>query len=369
MVYKKEFARGPPDPAPFGEERRKNATPEFGGRTFSRGRAFASLPEENYNGRQAAHKGEEGVGEIRIGICAWEDRGLRESGWYPSSLRGPGARLGYYGGRFDTVEVDSAFYALPREEWIFRWVSRTPPGFLFNVKAFGLFTWHRVPVRNLPPWARSGLPPEMSRVTLDDLPREIRVALWERFVQALMPLHRMDRMGYLLFQFPPWVRPGGRMEPYVRRLAELARPLRLAVEVRHRSWWEDPHREPFLDLLRRENVAYVAVDEPELPWTLPPEWPRTASWGTVVRFHGRAAEAWNRPGASVEERFRYRYASAELLPWRDRIRTQSSREGRIFVMFNNCGGDGAVRGAAMLKSLLGLAPLEEGGEQQRLPGQ
>lgn len=308
------------------------------------------------------------MGEIRVGVCSWDDRGLRGSGWYPASLRNAGARLGYYAERFDTVEVDSVFYALPREEWIFRWVSRTPPGFLFNIKAFGLFTWHRVPVRALPLWAREGLAPGASQVTLDDLPRETRLSLWERFVQALAPLHRMGRMGYLLFQFPPWVRPGGRLEAYVRRLASLARPLRLAVEVRHRSWWDDPHRGRLLDLLRRENVAYVAVDEPDLPWTMPPEWPRTASWGTVARFHGRAAEAWSRPGASVEERFRYLYAPEELRPWRDRVWAQASQEGKVFVMFNNCGGEGAVRGAALLKGMLGLAPAEEGGEQRRLPG-
>ena len=52
-------------------------------------------------------------------------------------------RLRYYAERFDNVEVDSTYYALPHPETAARWVERTPPAFTFNVKASGEMTGHR----------------------------------------------------------------------------------------------------------------------------------------------------------------------------------------------------------------------------------
>ena len=43
-------------------------------------------------------------------------------------------RLWWYSRYFDVVEVNSSFYAIPSSATAGTWVSRTPPGFLFNVK-------------------------------------------------------------------------------------------------------------------------------------------------------------------------------------------------------------------------------------------
>ena len=131
---------------------------------------------------------------------------------------------------------------------------------------------------------------------------------------------------------------------YLKRLRELTLPLPIAVEVRHRSWLEEGASERFLDFLRDENVAYVAVDEPELSWTVPPLWPLTASWGTVVRLHGRNVSGWRKAGASVEERFSYLYTTEELTQWKDQalLAAQSVPD---FIMFNNCYRDCAVKNA------------------------
>ncbi|NMD34621.1 MAG: DUF72 domain-containing protein, partial [Planctomycetes bacterium] len=117
---------------------------------------------------------------------------------------------------------------------------------------------------------------------------------------------------------------------------EALAPFRAAVEVRNRSWMEPGNRESFLSLLRSANIAYVAVDEPELAWTVGRDFPVTASWGAVVRFPGRNSEAWSRRGATVAERFRYNYTDAELLSWEAPVREAASRAERLFLMFNNC---------------------------------
>ncbi|NCB17564.1 MAG: DUF72 domain-containing protein [Synergistales bacterium] len=200
-----------------------------------------------------------GGGRIRIGTCSWADRGLVASGWYPPSARTAAARLAFYGASFDTVEVDSTFYAIPEQASAFQWAARTPPGFLFNVKAWGLFTWHSVKYETLPEWVRHEIPrPESGRLDFQGLPRELRPVLWKRFTSALEPLRTMDRMGYLLFQLPPKASFSPVMMRYLERVAEVTPPFRTAVEVRNRSWMEKGNRESFLSLLKEllSNLVY-----------------------------------------------------------------------------------------------------------------
>src|SRR5512143_2952925 len=89
------------------------------------------------------------IGNIYCGTCSWTDRTLIESGgFYPADVRSPKARLRYYAQVFPIVEVDATYYALPSEQNARLWVERTPPGFVFNIKAFGLLTQH--PIRPAP---------------------------------------------------------------------------------------------------------------------------------------------------------------------------------------------------------------------------
>jgi uncharacterized protein YecE (DUF72 family) len=228
------------------------------------------------------------------------------------------------------------------------------------VKVFGLFTFHSVRPSVLPRWARDGATssPE-GRVRREDLPPESRRRLFEEFLTALEPLSATGKLGYLLFQFPPWFRFGPRELTYLSRVRQVCGPRPVAVEVRHSSWLSGDNRERFLDRLGEENLAYTAVDEPQLPWTVGPDWPLTASWGTLVRFHGRNVQAWSRRGAPVAERYDWAYRDEELRPWRDRIRRRQGKCPRLFVMFNNCAGDRSVRSARRMQVLLGMLPPEE----------
>src|SRR5215469_17132745 len=90
------------------------------------------------------------MGEIRIGTAGWTDKSLIESGWYPPEATTPEQRLRYYATQFPLVEVDATYYALPAEQTASAWAERTPAGFVFNVKAFSLFTQHPTPVNALP---------------------------------------------------------------------------------------------------------------------------------------------------------------------------------------------------------------------------
>ena len=55
------------------------------------------------------------MGDVVVGTCSWTDKTMIER-WYPRGVNTAEARLRYYAARFDTVEVDSSFYGLPRVE-------------------------------------------------------------------------------------------------------------------------------------------------------------------------------------------------------------------------------------------------------------
>lgn len=46
------------------------------------------------------------------------------------------AGLRYYASQFSIVEIDSSHYGIPTGANARLWVERTPPGFVFNIKAY-----------------------------------------------------------------------------------------------------------------------------------------------------------------------------------------------------------------------------------------
>lgn len=102
----------------------------------------------------------EKVSDIRIGTASWTDKSLIDSGrFYPREAKSAEARLRYYAAQFPIVEVDSSYYAMPSPEVSRLWAERTPEDFLFNVKAFRLFTGHQTAPAALPKDIREALGP------------------------------------------------------------------------------------------------------------------------------------------------------------------------------------------------------------------
>ena len=50
--------------------------------------------------------------------------------------------LGYYAGRFPTVEINNTFYRMPKESVLLDWASKVPPSFRFAIKASQRITHH-----------------------------------------------------------------------------------------------------------------------------------------------------------------------------------------------------------------------------------
>src|SRR5262245_4202634 len=149
--------------------------------------------------------------EYRVGLSAWQDKSMVEDGsFYPIRSMKAEERLWWYRRFFDSVEVNSSFYAPLSAENAVRWVKRTPPGFLFSVKAYALLTRHHLDATRLPGPRRARVPADArpdARGQIDNerFAPEARQWAFAAFREALRPLADADKLGYVLFQLAPWV--------------------------------------------------------------------------------------------------------------------------------------------------------------------
>jgi len=297
------------------------------------------------------------VGRILIGTSSWTDPTLvKEGHFYPPQARTAEARLKHYATQFPLVEVDSTYYFPPSERNAVLWIERTPPDFTFNIKAYSLLTNHPTKLDSLYSDLRDELPQELrARRNLyrEQLPDHVVEEVWQRFHDALMPLHSAGKLGAVLFQFPQWFVIGRRSRGYILECADRLKDFRIAIEFRHESWLSERNREETLSFLEERDLPFVCVDMPQgFESSVPPIAAATAKDLSMVRFHGRNTRAWNAKSETASERFRYEYKQEELIEWVPRIRevAQSTRE--THVLMNNCYRDYAVNNARQLGGLL-----------------
>jgi uncharacterized protein YecE (DUF72 family) len=298
---------------------------------------------------------------IRVGICSWADAALIEDGsFYPKKSMSAEARLRWYARFFDTVEINSAYYAIPDARNARLWVERTPPGFLFNVKAYSLLTGHHPKAETLPADLQMLLPASPARTPRGEIDRasfspDAIDAAFALFRAALAPLAESEKLGYVLFQFAPWVHFGDDWLAYVASLPSRLPSFTIAVEFRHRSWFPD-HAPETLTTLESSGVAHVVVDGPVLGGAVPRVTTATANTA-VVRLHGRNVEGWTRQlrgeGPSVREKYDYLYSDDELAELAPEVTALADDAERVFVAFNNNNRAYPVRNALMMRRLLG----------------
>jgi len=293
---------------------------------------------------------------ILVGTASWTDKTLIESGaFYPPGCNGAEARLRHYASVFPLVEVDSSYYAMPSATNSALWVERTPPGFVFDVKAFRLFTGHQTEPRFFPKDLQTDLPKTGKKnLYYKDIPPPVVDELWARFFEALQPLHAAGKLGSVLFQFPHWVTAVPKAREHVEHCAERMHPFLTAFEFRHESWLGDKHRESTLAMERERGIVHVIVDAPEgVTKRAHTVWETTSPELAIVRLHGRNAETWS--GAeSAADRFNYEYNEDELRELSPSIEAIAKNVGRTHVLFNNCYRDVAQRNAGTMMSILGV---------------
>lgn len=297
---------------------------------------------------------------ILIGTASWTDPTLvKEGHFYPPEAKTSEARLKYYASKFPLVEVDSTYYFPPSERNSILWIDRTPKDFTFNVKAYSLLTNHPTKRDSLYAEVKDALPDDVrdkSRVYREQLPDDLVEQVWQRFHDALMPLHSAGKLGAVLFQFPEWFVIGRKNKDYIVEAAERLEDFRIAVEFRNETWLNERNRDETLGFLERHDLPLVCVDMPQgFRSSIPRFAAATAKDLSMVRFHGRDPEVWAKKNVSASERFRYQYSTQELSEWVEPIRELAEQTRETHVLMNNCYRDYAVNNARDLAGLLDVS--------------
>ncbi len=240
---------------------------------------------------------------LYVGTSGWQYRHWRDR-FYPKAVP-QRAWLEYYAERFATVEINNTFYRLPPRTTFEQWAERFPADFVVAMKASRYLT-------------------HVKRLQEPEEPVH-------RMLEHAAPLG--DRLGPVLLQLPPNLT----FEPERLRATLAAFPshVRVAVEPRHSSWFDD--EAALRDVLEARGAALCIADRASR--LLAPLW-RTADWG-YVRFHAGLAHP---PGC---------YGRAALLHWVERIDATWGTRADVFAYFNNDMHGCAVRDAVMFGNLAG----------------
>lgn len=169
-----------------------------------------------------------------LGCAVWAYRDWLGTFYPPGSA--PGNFLRLYGDRLTAVEGNTTFYSIPSSETVQRWAAETPESFQFCLK----------------------LPRSLSH----DGPLQAKIAATQDFLARMQPLG--PRLGPLFMQLPPRYGPSCYTDllAFLDAWPEPGSPLSvpLALELRHRAWFEPEWRRRIQADLSQRRIARVLLD-------------------------------------------------------------------------------------------------------------
>ena len=242
----------------------------------------------------------------------WITKADGETVFYPRGTRS-GEMLEIYAKMFDTIEVDSTFYAIPPSASVENWYKKTPENFTFSLK----------------------LPQE---ITHEYGLREPSFPLLEEFCERVLLLK--EKLGAVLIQLPPNFEASKENAQAMREfLAELPKKIRFAIEFRDRQWLIDWTFEE----LEKNKVALCLVEGSWIPRELMFDaiGKPTADF-SYIRFMGE------RDLLKFDKI--YRQQNANLQMWK--AETERIKAKDVFIYFSNFYEGHAPASVNKLKELL-----------------
>jgi uncharacterized protein YecE (DUF72 family) len=247
-------------------------------------------------------------------------QGLAYADWvgpfYPEGLSQE-RWLRFYATRFNALELNTTFYAVPPPERVEKWCRSVPESFRFAIKV-GKHITHDAPLRH----------------ALDPL---------KEFVLAMRPFG--ERLGPLLLQFSPWCGIE-QLADFGNLLENLPAGARYAVEFRSPGW----QRDDVYRLLEKHRVALVGADHLEHPEQARLQATADFLYVRLVGNHGR-----------YQDNSREVFDPTDALrTWLERIEAADpTRSREVWVM---CGNDFAGHAPASLRRFARLAGIEVAAE-------
>lgn len=231
---------------------------------------------------------------VRVGTQGW-NYDAWVGPFYPVGTRSA-EYLTVYARAFDTVEVDSTFYAIPPARTVRAWADRTPAEFRFALK----------------------LPQEITHENRLRDSADLAALFFDR-ARELGP-----KLGPVLMQLGPDFGPS-ELPALAAFLPLIPRDVRVAVEFRQRGWIHDG----VIALLAEFNVALALVDARWIPRkTMLSLASRPTSDIAYLRWMGPNRDIVDYSRVQVDR-------TAELEKWADVIEALSARVATVYGYVNN----------------------------------
>ena len=205
------------------------------------------------------------------------------------------SRLQYYATLFNSIEINSTFYRLPKASTVTKWAASVGENFRFTFKVWG-------DVTHAKPFA----PDERHIVS---------------FMESIAGAN--EKAGCLLVQFPPSLKPGSlalvsNLLTIIRR-HDPENHWPIAVEFRDKAWFD----EEVYEMLAAHDAGIVIHDKGR---TATPLFDITADF-VYLRFHGPSGD------------YRGSYANDFLYEYSGYINEWLLNGKKVYVYFNNTMGD------------------------------
>ncbi len=257
---------------------------------------------------------------IQIGTQGW-NYDAWVGAFYPRGTRTT-EFLDLYTRVFETVEIDSSFYAIPSEASIQSWYKRAPTGFTYSLKLLQEITHH-------------------NRLQNSE-------DVLARFCERVRGLQ--EKLALILIQMPPDFSPRS-MPALEKFLALLPSDLRFAIEFRDRHWLLDDVGEVVLELLTAHQTALTLTDS---KWhdraTMLDLVARPTAQFTYLRWLG-LAELTDYSRIQINR-------DLEFAQWKEAFGVLRQNVQSIYGYFNNHFQGHSPASANHFKGLLGQAVVE-----------
>ncbi|OQX53833.1 MAG: hypothetical protein B5M48_02410 [Candidatus Omnitrophica bacterium 4484_213] len=232
-----------------------------------------------------------------VGTSGWYYEHWAER-FYPADIL-KSELLPYFSRYFSTVELNNSFYHLPTIQSFKNWYKKTPPDFIFSVKASRTITHYKKLVN-----IEGSLEVFLSRVIL-----------------------LKEKLGPILYQLPPSLKKD--INLLKSFLANLPKTLRQTIEFRDSSWLD---KETF-SLLSKFNIAHCIISMEGFPLCL-----ETTADFVYIRMHGA--------------RYTTSYSEKDLKKWAGYIKDFLQKGLDVYIYFNNDYNAYAIENAKRIKELL-----------------
>lgn len=268
---------------------------------------------------------------IYIGLTGWGDHDSLYQ-----DLSNKTQKLTTYSAHFPIVELDATYYAIQRQSTIQKWCTETPEQFKFVVKAHQFMTGHSDYREHY------------------DFIKDV----FKAYKEMLVPMVEANKLAFVLLQFPPWFDCTSKNITYVKFATSLLKPLKIAVEFRNQTWFQQSYKEETLSFLHDEGLIHSICDEPQNGIGSIPFVNRVTDDAAFIRLHGRNFHGWTQGDRTSDEwrdvRYLYDYNKKELEWLKKQVDILRHKTKDIYLVFNNNSGGHAAGNAKTFIDMMGI---------------